>query len=97
MIDRYLTQVATKAVSPTSGNAIDKLTLKDLLDWASPEVQLFKNSFGFVSPDATLAGAKQIMDKIPKCGDVFVTQTGKATEPIIGWVTDNLIIENATV
>jgi hypothetical protein len=67
------------------------------LDWSIEAQQLFKSSFGFASADATLADAKQIMDKIPKCGDVFVTQTGKPTEPIVGWVTDNLIIENATV
>jgi deoxyribose-phosphate aldolase len=96
MIERFLSQVATNMVTVTSGHTIDKLTLKDLLV-ASPDAQLFKTSFGFVSVEATLADAKQVMDKIPKCNDVFVTATGKATEPLVGWITDNVISENATV
>jgi hypothetical protein len=32
-----------------------------------------------------------------KCGDIFVTQTGNSSEPIIGWITDNTIMENAKI
>jgi len=97
MIEKYLSQVATNVKTVASGHPIDKLTLADLIASSSDMDQLFKSSFGFVSEDATLADAKQVMDKIPQCNDVFVTATGKASEPLAGWVTDNLINENSTV
>jgi hypothetical protein len=43
------------------------------------------------------ADAKEVMERIEKCGDVFVTTTGKPSEPIVGWITDNVVIENAAV
>lgn len=97
MIERYLSKVATKAVTPASGSAIERLTLKDLLEWSPETLQTFTRTFGFVSADATLADVKQVMDKIDKCGDVFVTASGKSTEPMVGWITDNVIVANATV
>lgn len=97
MIERFISQVATNRVTVSSGHGIDKLTLADLLAPAAGVKSFLETSFGFVSADATLADAKQVMDKIPKCRDVFVTISGNKTEPMIGWVTDNLINENATV
>ena len=97
MIERYISGIATHATEPPSKHTIEQLTLKDLIDSSSEMVQLITTSFGFVAQSATLADAKQVMDKIPKCGDVFVTQTGNAGEPLMGWVTDNLIAQNATV
>lgn len=97
MVEHYISQVATGAPAPKSGHSLDKLTLKDLVDSSSDLLQMFTTSFGFVAVSATLADAKQVMAKIPKCGDVFVTQTGQASEHLLGWVTDNLIAENSTV
>jgi len=97
MIERYISQFATGLVKPKSGHTIDQLTLADLLDSSDDLRRFFTTSFGFVPLSATLADAKLVMDKIPKCGDVFVTQTGSPTEPLLGWITDNLIAENSTV
>lgn len=97
IVERYISQVATGASTPVSGHTLEQLTLKDLIASSSDMQQLVTGSFGFVAQSATLADAKQVMDKIPKCGDVFVTQTGQPTEPLLGWVTDNLIAENSTV
>jgi hypothetical protein len=95
MVERYLSRIATDPALLPAGVAIADLTLKHLFDSDSQMRVLFETSFGFVRVDATLADAKQVMDKIPKCQDVFVTQTGDPKEPIIGWVTDNAILENA--
>ena len=57
----------------------------------------FESSFGFVPSTATLADAKREMERIEKCADVFVTQSGKKDEPVLGWITDNTIIENSRV
>jgi hypothetical protein len=49
---------------------------------------IFTRSVGFVPEDATLAVAKWAMAAKPGCEDVMVTRTGKADEPVLGWITD---------
>lgn len=67
---------------------------------------VFENSFGLVPENATLGRAKTIMDnlsqKIPPeikagCYDVFLTKTGDAKESVLGWITNDLINQNAKV
>jgi hypothetical protein len=94
MIERYLSRIAMGEIALPTGVATKDLTLKNLFDSDPQLSQLFQKSFGFVSADATLADVKLVMEKIDKCGDVFVTQSGKSSEPLLGWVTDNTIIEN---
>jgi hypothetical protein len=97
MVERYLSRIATDPALLRSGVAIVDLTPKPLLD-SDPQTRVvFETSFRFVRVDATLADAKQVMDKTSKGQDVFVTQTGDSKKPIIGWVTDNVILENAKV
>ena len=40
----------------------------------------------FVSAKATLGEAETQVEKTKNCQDVFITQTGKPEEPIIGWL-----------
>jgi hypothetical protein len=47
---------------------------------------------GFVGRDRSLRDAKAAMNAQPKCKDVFVTATGGANEPVVGWVTDTSIL-----
>ena len=47
---------------------------------------------GFVARDRSLRDAKAAMNAQPKCKDVFVTATGGAKEPVVGWVTDTSIL-----
>lgn len=95
MIERYLSRIATQQIQlPTGVTAIQDLTLKNLFDSDAQLFQLFQKSVGFVAAEATLADAKALMEKIDKCSDVFVTQTGNPAEALMGWVTDNTIIEN---
>jgi hypothetical protein len=44
--------------------------------------------FGIVKRSATLAEAKGILEARPGCADVFVTENGQASEPVVGWVTN---------
>ena len=97
MVERYLSRIATGTATPPPGVSIQDLSLKDLLDSDAQMRRLFEQSFGFVPASATLGDAKQVMDKIDKCNDVFVTQSGSPSEPIIGWITDNTIMENAKI
>ena len=63
---------------------------------------IFKSSFSLVKESATLADAKAAMDSMTSapgvpgnCYDIFVTATGSATEPVLGWITNDIINENA--
>lgn len=97
MVERYISRIVTGVATPPAGVDIKDLSLKNLLDSDPQMKQLFEHSFGFVGASATLADAKLVMDNIDKCGDVFVTQTGIANEPIIGWITDDIIMDNAKI
>ena len=70
-------------------------TLQTLLDDA--ELGQLVKAFAVVPASATLADAKAKMDTVSNCEDVFVTQSGKATEPILGWITDVTIGSHARV
>jgi hypothetical protein len=50
--------------------------------------ELVHDAVAFVSENATLDEARQAMDGVARCQDVFVTKNGAADEPIIGWLTD---------
>ena len=58
-------------------------------------VDLVEKSLGFVSVKATLGEAKATMEKTKNCQDVFVTENGKADEPIIGWLANTDISKHA--
>lgn len=75
-----------------AGVASDTLKFSDLLGVPAQKAMIEK-TFVFVPETATLADAKAKMHATPDCEDVFVTKTGAATEPVIGWITDNLIFE----
>ena len=100
MIHQFLTSVALDPAKLPSSKKITDLTLKHFLDSDPNLGKLLQQSFGFVAENATLADAKREMEAVSKttpCNDVFVTQTGKQVEPIIGWITDNKIAENLKV
>ena len=44
--------------------------------------------FVMVSEEATLDLAKQKMEKIPTCKDIFVTKDGTQDEPLTGWISN---------
>jgi hypothetical protein len=68
-------------------------TLNDFLTGNKDIREKLKDSAGFVSETATLLDAKTEMERRENCEDVFVTQTGKNSEKVFGWITDNDIYE----
>lgn len=95
LIDKFLVDKLWNP-DPTAPKTVDQFTVQDLLQ--DPNFQKRSHgNFGVVSQDSTLADVKDKMDSIPDCKDVFVTQTGKEDEPILGWITNSIIIENAKV
>ncbi|MDR0834910.1 MAG: hypothetical protein LBN93_12160 [Candidatus Symbiothrix sp.] len=71
----------------------DTKTLNDLLLGDSTVQDVLRNSIGFVPETATLLDAKNEMDKLTNCEDVFVTNDGTSSGDVIGWITDNDIRE----
>lgn len=95
MIDKYLTK---RAFELNQAEKLSGLTLKDLLEDPESKGRFdFGRGFMTVKEDGTLADAKREMDKAKECSDVFVTKNGTKDEPIIGWITNLIITENATV
>lgn len=78
----------------TVGSPARDRTLADMLA-ISEFAALFK-AIATVPRRSSLADAKSRMESVPNCRDVFVTETGAATEPVLGWVTDRDIAVHAT-
>lgn len=94
--------VPAPPVAPAAGQNIAALTLADLLKDVQPALT-FKN-FSFVKESATLADAKAAMDSMTStpgvpgnCYDIFVTATGSPSETVLGWITNDIINENAKI
>jgi hypothetical protein len=72
------------------------LTLKSLLE--DPKVKDYiLNSFLPLRPDATLADAKDLLDKNPQCLDILVTQDGTKNGTVVGWITNVMVLNAATI
>jgi hypothetical protein len=72
-------------------------TLRDFLGFATSGTTMknIVSKIGWVSPNATLGDAKEKMQSIPDCQDVFVTASGAMTEPVLGWITNADIARKA--
>ena len=72
------------------------LSLKDLLE--DPKVKDYiLNSFLPLAPDATLADAKDLLDKNPQCLDILVTQDRTKNGTVVGWITNVMVLNAATI
>jgi hypothetical protein len=72
------------------------LSLKDLLEDAKLKDYIL-NSFLPLAPDATLADAKDLLDKNPQCLDILVTQDGTKNGTVAGWITNVMVLNAATI
>ena len=72
------------------------LSLKDLLE-DSKVKDYIVNSFLPLIPDATLADAKDLLDKNPQCLDILVTQDGTKNGTVVGWITNVMVLNAATI
>jgi hypothetical protein len=93
VVDQYL---AAQALSKPPPADLSALTLNDFLADKTLK-DMVEKSFTAIKEDATMAEAKNAMDRTPNCQDVFVTTGGTIQEPVIGWITNVIIQEIATV
>ena len=72
------------------------LSLKDLLEDAKIKDYIV-NSFMPLAPGATLADAKDLLDKNPQCLDILVTKDGTKNGIVDGWITNVMVLNAATI
>jgi len=89
LFDRYFYKMIQ------ANKKIDDLTLADML--SDPDFgKLLSKSFGTIKVDSNLAEVKQLIDNVPECQDVFVTDSGASDSKAVGWIT-NVIVAKASV
>ncbi|MFI2281378.1 hypothetical protein [Nocardia beijingensis] len=64
-------------------------TVGDLL--TNAENKRLAEAIGFVSIAATAGEARDQMQRVNDCNDIFVTSSGYPSEPVLGWLTNNLL------
>jgi hypothetical protein len=78
--------------------AIDTITLAQMVNNADDDMHnKLINCLIFVAKTATLLEAKEKMQANKWSQDVFVTDNGIASEPVIGWITNNKIVEMSKI
>jgi hypothetical protein len=87
MLDQFIAQRAIAG----NHSGLDQLTMADVFSDRPDFKAMFSGTAAFVAIDATLADARSAMEGNRNCYDVFVTDTGSAQEPILGWLTDVII------
>lgn len=92
-IDQYLTAKA-RAPSPPD---LKTLTLQNLLDDYADLKTKLQSSFVTLNESATLQDVKAAMDAVADAQDAFLAKNGTPNEPIIGWITNNIIADNSRV
>lgn len=78
-IDRYL-----------AGGGKDTDTLAAFIADCAGKGTAFDAGHGFILAAAndTIAAAKTRLAQVPSCQDIFITETGKPDQPLVGWVSN---------
>ncbi len=89
---KYITSKAFEKVN------VDEITLNKFIeDGEKSENNIWLDCACFISISANLLEAKNAMAGVHGCQDVFVSRTGKTNEPVIGLITNIMILEHAKV
>ena len=79
--------ISTQALSaPAGAKPVTDLTISDLQTVDELYQQIL--AWTCVKLGATLAEAKLAMETTPNCSDVFVTTSGRKSDPVVGWITN---------
>ncbi|MBQ0959031.1 hypothetical protein KAK06_08665 [Ideonella sp. 4Y11] len=87
LLYKFLADRSMEALKAHQAFDASSFTLKDLLDSPGTK-ELVQDSLAYVPQGAMLSDAKAVMERVPHCQDVFVTEHGLPSEPVLGWLTD---------
>ncbi|MEM8804557.1 MAG: hypothetical protein AAGF01_00725 [Cyanobacteria bacterium P01_G01_bin.38] len=84
MVDHYI----------ASGESVQS-TLHQFLTWYANNGVRFDLNSGFVvvSGSSTIASARHRMESMRSCQDIFVTDDGTASKPVIGWISNTRLLK----
>jgi hypothetical protein len=91
VLAKFIADRAMESSGQPTNTDLAQISLRGFLADASVHRRV-ADSAAFVPPEACLDEVRTEMLKRKNCRDVFVTQSGKADEPVIGWLT-NIDIE----
>lgn len=75
---------------------VKAVTLEEFLEQDDIK-ELVEGAVAFIPKDSTILNAKEAMEEIKYCQDVFITENGSREEKILGWLTNNDIIKYLSV
>ncbi len=90
IIDQFIDEKADE------GTARDILTLQDMLN-ANEYKEMITNSFRAIKETSNLLEAKEYIETVPNCLDVFITKTGDLSSSVIGWITNAIITKHSNI
>jgi hypothetical protein len=92
-LDEFARKLPGGVVYPQlKDRALASINLGQLINDSDPDMKnKVTNSITFISINATLLEAKKKMDDNQWSQDAIVTENGLASEPVIGWITNNKI------
>jgi len=93
-------KIPSPATTPPTAvsKTLDLITLDDLINKSNDGYKLsVTKSVEFVSKEGTLLEVQTKINNSKYCQDVFVTEDGSATKPVLGWITNNKVQEMGRV
>jgi hypothetical protein len=84
LLDRFAARQAG-----TLPEVLEQKNISSLL----PDERRLLSTYVFVPVSANLGDARKAMKSVPDCNDVLVTETGAASEPVQGWLTNSELAE----
>lgn len=94
LIYKFVTQNTIKASEANQTFPVADQTLKNFLDFGDMKQEV-ESTFAFVGQEASLADAKNAMENLTGCQDVFVTEDGTSGTQVKGWLTNVQIAKHA--
>jgi hypothetical protein len=93
-INEFARKLASGQYPSLSGKKLEDITLDQMTSATDDEMNSKVNhTLVFVSKNSTLFDANEKMKSNKWSQDVFITETGAATEPVLGWITNNRIAD----
>ncbi len=71
-----------------SEEEFDKMDIEQAMQKDGYFKKVITSSHGFISKDRCLLEAQREMERIELCNDIFITDSGNKSEPILGWITN---------
>jgi hypothetical protein len=97
-LNEFARKLSSDKYPALKGKTIDTITLAQMVSNADDDMNnKLTKCLIFVAKTATLLEAKEKMQANKWSQDVFVTDNGIASEPVIGWITNNKIVEMSKI